>query len=170
MFKTQDRRTSVKHNVASGHPKEAKNPLIFHPCFNGRCSFWVDFLRHVGQPGWGPFCLHWVAMHHSSCQQGRVAHMLWDCNCVAPSWLPQDGGSVSDGKLPASSQSGAAASGKGGPMSSCDGSLPASAAPGAAASSKDTVLPTCDVIDRKRKQCARAILTCLGPVMRSCRI
>ena len=51
---------------------------------------------------------------------------------------------MSDGKLPASSQSGAAASGKGGPMSSCDGSLPASAAPGAAASSKDTVLPTCD--------------------------
>ena len=81
-----------------------------------------------------------VATHHASCQQGHVAHMI----ALPHSWLPQDGGSVSDGKLPASSQSGAAASGKGGPMSSCDGSLPASAAPGAAASSKDTVLPTCD--------------------------
>ena len=90
-----------------------------------------------------------VAMHHSSCQQGRVAHMLWDCNCAAPSWLPQDGGSVSDGKLPASSQTGTAASGKGGPMGSCDGSLPASAAPGAAASSKDTVLPTCDRLEEE---------------------
>ena len=31
------------------------NPFIIHPRFNGRCSFWVGFLRHVGQPGWGPF-------------------------------------------------------------------------------------------------------------------
>lgn len=38
------------------------NPFITHPCFNGRCSFWVDFLRHVGEPGWGPFGLHWVGV------------------------------------------------------------------------------------------------------------
>ena len=38
------------------------NPFIIHPCFNGRCSFWVHFLRHVGQPGWGTCGLHWVGV------------------------------------------------------------------------------------------------------------
>ena len=62
--------------------------------------------------------------------------MPWDSNCVAPSWLPQDGGSASDGKLPASSQSGAAALGNCVPQdggSASDGKLPASSSSGAAA-------------------------------------
>ena len=76
LFKTYDRRTSAKRNVASSHPKEAKNPLIFHPCFNGRCSFWVDFLRHVGQPGWGPFCLYWVGVSNVLVLLVSVAHFI----------------------------------------------------------------------------------------------
>ena len=164
LFKTQGRRTSAKRNVASGHPKEAKNSFIIHPCFNGRCSCWVDFLRHVGQPGWGTCGLHWVGVSNVLFLWVSVAgfipiHLVlsWSVAMHHIAYVRRDVLRKCLGTAIAL------------PHLGCRRMVDQCLIEIFQLLPKVAQLLWAIVIDRQRKQCARAILTCPRLVMRSCR-